>query len=411
MEDEWDEFLSRASEDFVMTSSSVSVKNEEKVADSSIQVNTINGDLGDFGDNAEVLMQMARGESLSQLSSNGVWINSTSNIQNQNNSATSSNTHQAMKRSLKTSSPSVPIANSFQDLTRALTGHPLLSHPLALLSQKRAAIKEHLVPLYEIDSLGLFFYGSCGDGVKVDSNVKDDFMKVIEMKRLLLEKSILNNVEASNEDYSTESVHPSDAQIIVSFENLKILSNSIPPNGKSSWLIPFEVTSTGSVDLSFEAFSPMNSQINLFYDYARSSVESQLAASQGLLEDSEHFIIIDNLKVRVKTKNPAYNIVTNFRGSSHPDPSTEPLNFLFYRQSNYSIEIDFETLKIASIKSFVPKFDQQNRLFLLLKGLKSKLLDGKLTEGRYYLAHTANCPFIKILSINRIEGKEPFIFK
>ena len=143
-----------------------------------------------------------------------------------------------MKRSLKTStsSPSVPIANSFQDLTRALTGHPLLSHPLSLLSQKRAAIKENLVPLYEIDSLGLFFYGSCGNGVKVESNVKDDFMKVIEMKRLLLEKSI--NVETLKEDYSnTESVSPSDAQIVVSFENLKILSNSIPPNGKSSWLI------------------------------------------------------------------------------------------------------------------------------------------------------------------------------
>lgn len=413
MEDEWDEFLSRASDDVVMTSSpSVSTKNEEEVADSSTPVNPINGDLGDFGDNAEVLMQMARGESLSQLSSNGVWINSTSNIQKQNNSATSSNTHQSLKRSLKTStsSPSVPIANSFQDLTRALTGHPLLSHPLSLLSQKRAAIKENLVPLYEIDSLGLFFYGSCGNGVKVESNVKDDFMKVIEMKRLLLEKSI--NVETLKEDYSnTESVSPSDAQIVVSFENLKILSNSIPPNGKSSWLIPFEITSTGSVDLSFEAFSPMNTQINLFYDYARSSVESQLAASQGLLEDSEHFIIIDNLKIRVKTKNPSYNIVTNFRGSSHPDPSTEPLNFLFYRQSNYSIEIDFESLKITSIKSFVPKFDQQNRLFLLLKGLKSKLLDGKLAEGRYYLAHTANCPFIKILSINQIEGKEPFIFK
>ena len=413
MEDEWDEFLSKASEDVVMASSSpVSVKNEEEVADSSSPLNLVNGDLGDFGDNAEVLMQMARGESLSQLSSNGVWINSTSNIQKQNSLVTSSNPHQSIKRSLKASSPSVPIANSFQDLTRALTGHPLLSHPLSLLSQKRAAIKEHLVPLYEIDSLGLFFYGSCGDGVKVDSNIKDDFMKVIEMKRLLLEKSILNNVEALKEDYSnTESVSQSDAQIVVSFENLKILSNSIPPNGKSSWLIPFEVTSTGSVDLSFEAFSPMNTQINLFYDYARSSIESQLAALHGLLEDSEHFIIIDNLKVRVMTKNPSYNIVTNFRGSSHPDPSTDPLNFLFYRQSNYSIEIDFDTLKITSIKSFVPKFDQHNRLFLLLKGLKSKLLDGKLAEGRYYLAHTANCPFIKILSTNQIEGKEPFLFK
>ena len=65
MEDEWDEFLSRASDDVVMTSSpSVSTKNEEEVADSSTPVNPINGDLGDFGDNAEVLMQMARGESL-----------------------------------------------------------------------------------------------------------------------------------------------------------------------------------------------------------------------------------------------------------------------------------------------------------------------------------------------------------
>ena len=412
--DEWDEFLSKASEDIIMTASSVEA--EDKYMNTAVIQNEsaprVQEDLGGYSDNAEVLMQMSRGESLNQLSSNGIWIKSTINTVKQSNTGASSNVHQPIKRPLKSGvSISVPIANSFQDLSRALTGHPLLSHPLSVLTHSRT-FNQVMCPLYEIDSMGLFFYGSAGDSVKVESNVKDDFMKVIELKRILLGKSILNtNLVESSKITNLNDLN--DAQMIVSWDNLKVLSNSIPPNGKSSWILPFEVTSSGSINLTFEPiFSPSSlPNTDLFYEFTRKIVESQLASSPGLLEDSEHSIAIEDFKVLVKTKNPAFNISINFRGSCHPDPSNDSLNFLFYRQSNYSVEIDFETLKIASIKSFVPKFDQQNRLFLLLKGLKSKLLTDKLSEGRYYLAHTANCPFIKVLSLNYVEGKEPFLFK
>src|SRR5690606_28146389 len=146
---------------------------------------------------------------------------------------------QSTKRSFKGgSSPSVPIANSFQDLSRAMTGHPLLSHSLSMLAHKHT-LYQCDSPLYEIDSLGLFFYGSAGDTVRIESSVKDDFMKVIEMKRILLEKSILTNDPAIFNSSKTVNECASESQIFMSFDNLKLLSNSIPPNGKTSWLLPF----------------------------------------------------------------------------------------------------------------------------------------------------------------------------
>ena len=94
--DEWDEFLSKASEDIIMTASSVEA--EDKYMNTAVIQNEsaprVQEDLGGYSDNAEVLMQMSRGESLNQLSSNGIWIKSTINTVKQSNTGASSNVHQ-----------------------------------------------------------------------------------------------------------------------------------------------------------------------------------------------------------------------------------------------------------------------------------------------------------------------------
>ena len=346
-------------------------------------------DLCDFGDNAEVLMQMARGESFTSLSTNGVWINSNGNTVVSSASKTLANSYSgsvgSKKRSLKPStSIGLPVANSLQDLTRALTGHPILSHPLSLLKQNNINIQTG--EFKEIDSIGLFFYGTPSK-VKIESNVQDDMMQGIEVKHFLMGKSIITDLRPSNVTTSLSI----DCNFVVSLDNLKVISNSIPPNGKTSWLIPFTVSHSGQVDLSLSGCNYFSDPLGYFYEYCNRSVRTQISE---LIKESDHVVTLDDLRILVKTSTPSYNISVNFRGVLHSDPLTDLTNFLFYRQSNYSVEVDFETLKISSIKSFVPKFDQQNRTFLLLKALSSKLT--KLSEGNYFLSHTANTPFIKI---------------
>lgn len=407
--DEWDEFLCRAEitqlEDEEMPSAESEEEEEEVAVETLKSRSTINrDDLGEFGDNAEVLMQMARGESLNTLSSNGVWIKS-----DVNSTAKSNNSFMGKKRTLKSTGStllSVPIANSFQDLTKAITGHPSLSHPLSLLKQQNIYQKK----AYEIDSLGLFFYGAPGD-VKVEWTGKDDMMKIIEMKKILIDKSIIfneetcenNNSSISNFDFNFDA---SINGIQISHENLKLLAGSIPPNGKTGWIIPITIISN-AVDLTGKAvykFDP----IGLLFEYCEKSIYKQLG--NNLLEPTEHLITENSFKVLVKTYSPPFIISMNFRGECHVDPTAILSNFLFYRQSNYSIEIDFESLKVKSIKSFLPKFDHQNRLFLLLKALKNKLT--KLTDGNYFLLHQPNTPFIKILSLEtKSEGENEILLQ
>lgn len=389
--DEWDEFLARSTtctdiEDVIDADTEMDVvSTKEHVTEVSNP-----RDLGDFGDNAEVLMQMARGESLNSLSSNGVWINSTAVQVDRSNTANASTFPVNKKRAFKplVAGPSVPVANSIQDLTRSITGHPVLSYPLSLLKQLQ---NQQVIPdAYEIDSLGLFFYGAAGD-VKVECSARDDMMKVIEMKKNLLGKSIISDDLGS---YTTVNNNDQlrDCGMIVSHDNLKLLANSIPPAGKSSWIIPFTVNAVGTIDLSSNSLTKPDT-LTAFYDYCSQSVKKQMA---GLMEPSEHSISLGELSILIKTQSPAFNISVQYRGTGHVDQSAESTNFLFYRQSNYSVEIDFEGLRIQAIKSFVPKFDQQNRLFLLLKALNSKL--SCLPEGQYLLAHPSNTPFIKILA-------------
>jgi hypothetical protein len=396
--DEWDEFLSRAdTQDQEMHD--VESKGEEMVMISRSPSIVSKNDLGEYEDNAEVLMQMARGESFNTLSSNGVWIKSDINSNIKSNSG-----FMGKKRTLKANGglipASVPIANSVQDLTRAITGHPTLSHPLSHVLLRQTS--DFSQKAYEIDSLGLFFYGLTGD-VKVEWSGKDDMMKIIEMKKRLIDQSIIRpddiNFDENFNEHFNSTPTSSTFDMKISQENLKLLAGSIPPYGKIGWMIPFTVTSN-KVELTEKAVYKLD-QLGLFFEYCDKFVFNRL---DGLLEPTEHFIIErgDSLKVSVQTCSPHFNISVNFRGESYEDPTAILSNFLFYRQSNYLIEIDFESLKIKSIKSFLPKFDHQNRLFSLLKALKNKLT--KLTDGKYFLSHQPNTPFIKILSLDGGNG-------
>ena len=431
--DEWDEFLTKANE------SHSSVYNSDK----NINVNLDDmdkslvstrpdpkmiqepSDLGEFGDNAEVLMQMARGESLNQLSNGGIWLNSTvidtTNLNNLKGISDRVRADMMKKRALKpmtASSPSIPVANSLQDLSRALTGNPLLSYPLSQLKTQSINHQNHLhllqnVSAFEVDSLGLFFYGA-PETVKIESNVQDDMKKGLEIKRILLNQNLLQipfppsfPTILNNEKQKDETFASSSCAFTISYENFKMISNSIPPNGKSSWLIPFTVNSDASIDISLPAIVPdfCSSDFSLFFEFCSLAI---LASSAGNLlnEPTEHLITIgEELKFLVKTKAPACTIAINFRGSQYIDPSQESVSSLFYRQSNYSIEVDFETFSITSLKSFVPKLDEQSRSFMLLKALQTKL--SKLEPGEYFLAHIANTPFIKIIALNHNPTDDP----
>lgn len=399
--DEWDEFLERSTTE---VDANIVVNEDTEAVKIISPTQDEPRDLGDFGDNAEVLMQMARGESLNSLSSSGVWINSTPiTISTSVDSRQMTNFPKKRSHNPNTTHLSVPVANSIQDLIRSLTGHPILSHPLSQLKQQHNQQHHHYQQTcYEIDSLGLFFYGTAGD-VKVDCNVRDDMMKVIEMKRNLLGKSIIN---FNNDTYikNTNDISTYDSasiKMIISHKNLSLLASSIPPDGKCGWVIPFSVDETGKIDLSSPESLQKWDTLALFDELCSNSVESQIS---GLIESSEHLISFneDELPILVQTRSPPFNISIKFRGSSHQINSNDSTNFLFYRQSNYLVEVDFESLKIESIKSLVPRFDQQNRLFLLLKSLRSKL--SKLPQGKYFLAHPSNTPFIKILSLTPQEN-------
>lgn len=393
MTDEWDEFLSRASSEPASPKLVAQEPEQKPTENDDIQLEK--KDLCDFGDNAEVLMQMARGESYNALlSSNGIWINSTTSKVNTKGSP-AVNAVFGKKRALKESVvPSVPIANTFQDMTRALSGHPILSHPLSLLKQNSSPISEPSSAV-EIDSLGLFFYGSPGS-VKIESNVRDDIMKVIELKKNLLDKSLMISETGVSLTCNTPEISNDNdgIKMIISHENLKIISSSIPPNGKTNWLIPFTVTPSGRIDLSEPGCHVFSDQSGYFYEFCNKMVGVRISE---LMETSEHVIILDDKKILIKTVSPAYTISINFRGSHHSDPFSDPVNFLFSRQSNTSIEVDFESLKVTAVRSFVPKFDQQSRVFLLLRALEGKV--SGLPEGNYLLKHVANVPFIKILRL------------
>lgn len=426
--DEWDEFLSKANESH--SSVSISDKNVNINLDTNLDIGMVKSsvstlpdpkmiqepaDLGEFGDNAEVLMQMARGESLNQLSNGGIWLNSTAidtttlnNFKGVSDGVRASMMKKRALKSMTASSSSIPVANSLQDLSRALTGNPLLSYPLSQLKTQSLNHQIHLhllqnVSAYEVDSLGLFFYGA-PETVKIESNVQDDMKKGLEIKRSLLNQNLLQipfPLFLNNENKKDETIAASPCAFTISYENFKMISNSIPPNGKSSWLIPFKVNSDASIDISLSAIVPdfCSSEFSLFFEFCSRAIISASAAGNLLNEQTEHLITIDEgLKFLVKTKAPACTIAINFRGSQYIDPSQESVSSLFYRQSNYSIEVDFETFSITSLKSFVPKFDEQSRSFMLLKALQIKL--SKLKPGEYFLAHIANTPFIKIITLN-----------
>lgn len=435
--DEWDEFLTKANEpqssvpvsdiyldkdadlnpDIIMDMNDSNVESNRVLVSQTQTVMQDSVDLGKFGDNAEVLMQMARGESLSQLSS-GIWLNSCVTHKSTLNNLKGSYDETTKKRALKSitvSPPSIPIANSLQDLLRALIGNPLLSYPLSQLKLQNFNLQLNMlqnVSAYEVDSLGLFFYGAPGT-VKIESNVQDDMKKGLEMKKLLLNfnllqipipfpsNSITNKVEIQNDEFSIPTPYP----FTISYENFKTISNSIPPQGKSNWLIPFTVyqsnTSSDSIiDISKPAIVHdfCSSDLSLFFEFCSLAISSAISNSDVLFnEETEHLITIDEeFKFLVKTKAPACTVAVNFRGAQYTNPFQESVSSLFYRQSNYSFEIDFESLCITSLKSFVPKFDEQSRSFMLLKALQTKL--SKLEPGEYFLAHIANTPFIKIIT-------------
>ena len=394
--DEWDEFLSKSEK----------IQQNTEIPDSPVIITPKSpSELFEFEDNAEILVQIAGGESLnSLLSPNGVWIKSPGSLDPrtaQTKSPSLNNTN-SKKRSLQNHGPStVPVANTLQDLSRAIIGHPTLSHPLSLLKQHYQSAIKLACPFYEIDSIGIFFYGTVGE-IHVETNARDDMMKAIPLKRKLINSSLLNSSILTHQSSYNYYNLDTSFKFILSHDNLKILADSLPPNGKSSWIIPFSVKD-GRVDLSVKGLK--TDQLALFYDYLALSVQKQIL---DLLDPSIHIIslVSEGIQIAVKTVSPALNVSIGFRGAFHSEPAAQATDFLFSRQSNYSIEVDFENgpLRCTAIKSFVPKLDSQNRLFLLLKALANKL--PSLPDGTYFLAHLSNTPIIKIFSDSPVKSDQ-----
>lgn len=402
-------------------------------------------DLSDFSDNAEVLIQVSRGESLSQMSSgSGIWLNSdTPPITKTKTKTSQTSSHMATKRSLKPQQGTAvtvqfPVANSFTDLTRALTGNPLLSHPISQFQKSSNSPHQNEYELVqntltEVDSFGLFFYGAVG-GVKVVSNgSNEDFMLGVRIKKSLEGVNLLHVVEERTEDVfplkvettsvktdsqsSETEAHPPAMNI--SLENLKIIATSIPPNGRTSWLIPFTLTlnetKTGdsasasdsrTIDLLSPpivpdfATSPVDALYELYYKRICEVSSKVSCTTRDLYKISIYDD--DNLQINLHTF-PSFvpiSVSLHFRGAAYPSPAQSLLDPLFHRQSNFAVEVDSETATIRTTKLYMPRFDNQAKIFLLLKSLHGKL--SKLHTGQqYYLSHTANTPIIKILTFNK----------
>ena len=382
MDDEWDDFLNKRS--------ASSADLDEPVSETAVvhEAEKREVDVGQYVDNAEVFIQLSRGESLTQLSQ-GIFINSTT--------PTSAQRQQlALSAKPSKSSSNLPVANSLSDLAKLLPGHPRLSHPLAQLNATdRESIRALLASTCELESLMLFFYAAVKD-LKIESESQVAYSEIAQLKRDLIGQVLLEDGPRAASSVLGGIID--DSKMTVSLENLRLLCGAIPPNGKSPFLIPFRVSETGQVDLTSSA---------LVSDFASGSTVESLSRFYRLqLEQSfpstplvTSVLFGESLKVAIVGKRPLFNVNLAFRGASHADPLHALIHSLFYKQPNYNVSVEAETGRVSDLKIYVPRQDLQAKLFNLLALLAEKLSQLS-ADKQYFLLHLAGTPNIKILEFN-----------
>lgn len=409
--EEWDEFLSVASVSMESVSTARDSVLPSVATDEPPQqiqhspVHAPSPPLEEFADNAEVLIQLAQGESSAQLA-NGIWI-SKGTVPVAGFSARKSPS-QTAKRPIMShgkSPATVPVANSLQDLGRALDGHPLLSHPLSLM--RRACISPCITSLQtatltEVGSLGLFFYGG-PKTVQVETDAVEDFDQIIRLKHVFAPSntaSLLSH-EPTVQPLPTSTLPPSPAaHMTISLDNLKTIVGALPPHGKPAWMLPFSVTAAPEgdgrthVDLSRLAIASPSatSLLAATFDYYTHAVRERVTSVP-----SRHRISLDEtLLVDVLTQTPVLSVALHFRGALHLDPAHSLVESLFCNEPNFQIELDAELAQIRACRVHVPRFDGQSRMFALLKGLHS-MLSVLPPSDNYHLVHLASTPILKIV--------------
>lgn len=383
--DEWDDFLTKRS------ASSANLDEEQPTESCDATAAVVQIDLGEYTDNAEVFLQVSRGESLTQMSE-GIFIRQQpASIPKQQWP-----TLKPQKQSAPIqSSSSVPVANSLSDLAKLLPGHPRLSHPLTSVVD-RESIKALLSATVEVETLMLFFYGAAKD-LKVESDCCVDYAEGAEFKARLIGQNLLDSEDAISGDLG---VCVDDSRLLVSLDNLRLLCGAIPPLGKSPFLIPFQVNEAGQVDLSASAlvsdFTSGNTVDSLVRLYRR-RLEGKVAAAAAPF--TTKVCIGESCKVAVFGKRPLFNVNVAFRGALHPDPLHDAVSSLFYRQPNYHVSVEAETGLVKDLRVYVPRLDAQAKVFALLPMLSDKL--SRLAAHRqYFLLHVAGAPNLKVLEAN-----------
>ena len=380
--DEWDDFLAKRSASTAELDDLPVPKQKDEVLDV---------DLGEYVDNAEVFIQVSRGESLTHMRE-GIFINqSTVPLQ----------VKPPLKQPQKLPVSNLPVANSLSDLIKLLPGHPRLSHPLGqMMVQSRDSIKSLLSSTVEVDSLALFFYGAAKD-VKVESDCKIDYSEAVEFKKTLIGQSLLD--EATYVQFEEQAPSFDDSRLFVSLENLRLLCGAIPPYGKTPFLIPFKVNDVGQVDLTasslvsdFASGTTVEALIRLY----RQRLEAKVSATQF----TTRVFIGETQKITVSGQRPLFNVNLAFRGAIHPDaPYTSILETLFSRQPNYHAIVEAESGLVSDLKIYVPCLDLQAKVYNLLALLADRL--PKLPANKqYFLLHVAGTPHLKILEFSSENG-------
>ena len=352
-----------------------------------------------FEDNAEVLMQMSQGESLSQMLSEGIWIS-------KNHAAppvASSAAHrQEQKKRSRTPFPassasSINVPNSFDDMVRELRSQPLQPPALKPKPFSQLALPESV---HEVDSFGLFFYSS-PKSVQISRLAKEAFnpAETIILRSKLSPGTVLSD---ASQVTTSPSHHPhSPAQLNLSYDNLKALVDCLPSTSKSgnpAWIIPFTVTEDKCIDLRQPA---LLSTTDTSFPHALFNYYSQRVRETANLPENDivHQIVIeDTMTCAISAPSPHFNLAFKFRGAAHAEPVSEAVSSIFSSDANYNIQIDPIAGSVLALQMYIPKFDAQARMFTLLKALCSRL--SALAPASYYLVHAANTPILRIVSDN-----------
>jgi len=352
-------------------------------------------DPSSFQDNAEVLMQMSQGESLSQMLNEGIWIaKSTSG----NSDSSTLPQHQQKKRARPVlgSSPAstISIPNSFEDMVRELRMQPLLPPALQPVTP-RVSFPDSV---FEVDSFGLFFYSSpktvqCTHHAKVAFSASN----TVALRSKLQPGMIL-----SDDDQALVPPLPGApaALLNLSYENLKALVECLPSTtktGNAAWVMPFTVTADKVVDLRRDAvLRPAETSFShALFNYYTNRVINTAGFSEEQ-ESSYHVTIEENIACLISAPSPHFNVMLKFKGAVHAEPVSDAISSLFCRDANYNVQIDTSANAVALFQVSMPKFDPQARMFTLLKALYARL--STLPPATYYLVHAANTPILRVVS-------------